>query len=141
MRDCSGSGNIQDNVIEGSFTVIDEAKKANERIQDWRGIQLTGPAQEALARAGMAVRFDDKDAPPPITVNQALVARRAEDNGNDLWSTFNRLQENLVKGGNRYRNATGRNLSTRPVKGIDSDTSLNRALWRLADEMRVLVTA
>jgi len=34
-----------------------------------------------------------------IDINQMLQIRRAEDAGNDLWSVFNRVQENLLQGG------------------------------------------
>jgi len=55
-----------------------------------------------------------------------------------LWSTFNRVQENLVKGGLTGRNANGRQQRTRPVQGIDQNVRLNRALWLLADGLRKL---
>ncbi len=56
----------------------------------------------------------------------------------DLWSVFNRTQENLTKGGLHGRSANGRRQQTRPVQGIDSDVRLNRALWMLADGLRQL---
>jgi hypothetical protein len=55
-----------------------------------------------------------------------------------LWSVFNRVQENLVKGGLSGRAANGRQQSTRPVQGIDQNVRLNRALWLLADGLRQL---
>lgn len=41
----------------------------------------------------------------------------------DPWMTFNRLQENLIKGGLRSRGANGSRQSTRAVQGIDTDSS------------------
>ena len=64
--------------------------------------------------------------------------RRFEDRRDDLWTTFNRLQENLVKGGLEGRSRNGRATRTRPVNGIDQNVKLNRALWVLAEEMRRL---
>ncbi|MFM9755269.1 DUF932 domain-containing protein, partial [Streptomyces turgidiscabies] len=60
------------------------------------------------------------------------------DRKNDLWAVFNRVQENLVKGGLNGRTANGRNQRTRPVQGIDQNLRLNRALWLLAEGMRQL---
>jgi hypothetical protein len=74
--------------------------------------------------------------PAPITENQILRPKRREDVSGDLWTTFNRVQEHLVKGGLRGRSATGRPTTTREVKGIDQGIKLNRALWILAEEMR-----
>ena len=62
----------------------------------------------------------------------------AEDRKSDLWSIFNRVQENLVKGGLTGRTANGRRQRTRPVQGIDQNLRLNRALWMLAEGMRQL---
>ncbi|MGG6549144.1 UNVERIFIED_CONTAM: DUF945 domain-containing protein, partial [Prevotella sp. 15_C9] len=69
---------------------------------------------------------------------QLLRPRRFDDRESDLWSTFNRVQENLVKGGLDGRTANGRRQRTRPVQGIDQNVRLNRALWLLAEGMREL---
>ena len=74
----------------------------------------------------------------PITEAQVLNARRFEDRSDDLWTTFNRVQENLTRGGLHGRSRSGRAMSTRPVTGIDQNVKLNRALWVLADAMRRL---
>lgn len=86
----------------------------------------------------LALRYDVTEAPAPITEDQLLRARRTEDNRPDLWTTFQRVQENVIKGGVRGRSATGRRMSTRGVTGIDQDLRLNRAMWVLAEEMRKL---
>ena len=86
----------------------------------------------------MALKYDDPDRPAPITESQILMPRRFEDRRPDLWSVFNRTQENLTKGGLSGRAANGRRQQTRPVQGIDTDIRLNRALWLLADGMRAL---
>lgn len=131
-------GNIVQDVIEGSFEVIERANRAVAAIEDWSAVQLAPPEQEAFARAALTLRFDGAAPVPP---QQILRARRAADEGADLWTTFNRVQEHLTKGGNRYHNANGRRMSTRPVTGIDSDNKLNRALWQLAEELRTLKAA
>lgn len=48
---------------------------------------------------------------------------------------YQRIQENLVKGGLYGRNAKGKRSHTRAVKGIDGDVKLNRALWVMAENM------
>ncbi len=74
----------------------------------------------------------------PITETQILRPRRYDDNRADLWTVFNRVQENLVKGGLSGRAANGRRQRTRAVQGIDQNVRLNRALWLLADGLRQL---
>ena len=51
---------------------------------------------------------------------------------------MNRLQENVLRGGQPGRTVQGRRMQTRPVGSIDRSVSLNRALWVLAEEMRRL---
>ena len=69
---------------------------------------------------------------------QLIEGRRPEDIGHCLWTTFQRVQENVIRGGQPGRSAQGRRLQTRPVGSIDRGVSLNRALWMLAEEMRKL---
>ena len=56
----------------------------------------------------------------------------------DLWTTFNRVQENMIKGGVPGRSARGRRMTTRGVAGVNENVKLNRALWTLADEFAKL---
>ena len=67
--------------------------------------------------------------------------RRFDDRRPDLWSVFNRTQENLVRGGLETRSANGRRMRTREVRGISENVQLNRALWTLANEMVKLKAA
>lgn len=103
-----------------------------------RAITLDDGESEVFARAALALKYDDPNKPAPVTESQILMPRRFEDRRPDLWSVFNRTQENLTKGGLHGRSSNGRRQSTRPVQGIDSDIRLNRALWLLADGMRAL---
>ena len=56
----------------------------------------------------------------------------------DLWTTFNRVQENLTRGGLQGRSAAVRRQSTRPIHGINQNVKINRAPWMLAEDMRQL---
>lgn len=71
-----------------------------------------------------------------MTKAQILTSRRYEDRKDDLWSVFNRCQENLSKGGLPGRSAQGKRSRTRAVNGIDGDIKLNRALWVMAEELQ-----
>jgi hypothetical protein len=131
-------GNIVQNVINGAFDVLDGFDLIREQKDGMRAVTLNRDEQHAFARSALALRYDPTDAetPAPVTDSQLLDARRFEDRRDDLWTVFNRVQENLTKGGLRGRSANGRAISTRPVNGIDQNVKLNRALWMLADAMR-----
>jgi hypothetical protein len=133
-------GNIVDNIIEGTFKVVDELDAVKDRIGAWKQLQLTAPEQDALAEAAATVRFNlQPGETAPVTAEQMLRARRYDDRGADLWRTFNRVQENTLRGGlhgvTRDAQNRRRNMTTRDVNGIDQSVSLNRALWTLAQRM------
>lgn len=141
-------GNILDNVIEGSYRLIEDSQRALGTVQNWTALQLTTGEQNAFAEAAHTLRFADAEGKvtTPITAAQLLQPRRHDDAGSDLWRTFNRVQENVIKGGLSaiQRDENGRQVrrvSTRQVKGIDQDIKLNRALWQLAERMQELKQA
>ncbi|MEG0281536.1 MAG: DUF932 domain-containing protein, partial [Morganella sp. (in: enterobacteria)] len=71
---------------------------------------------------------------------QILSARRWQDESSDLWITYQRIQENLIKGGLYGHNAKGGRTHTRAIKGIDGDVKLNRALWVMTENMLQLAS-
>jgi hypothetical protein len=130
----SGKQVIQE-VIDASFRVLDQAPKVAAQIGDWQGKELTQPQALAYATAALELR-DVTIKPEPARL---LDGRRSADGGNNLWHTFNRVQENMVRGGigTLHTNAQGRRSwrHTRAVKSVNEDTKLNRALWRLTEEL------
>lgn len=134
-------GDVVGKVIKGSFEVIDQSVRALGAAEAWAGISLTGAEQEAMADAARVIRFGDAEGnvETPIRAAQLLLPRRRDDAGNSLWLTFNRIQENTIRGGltGRGRNAAGArvNTTTREINGIDGNLKLNRALWQLGQRM------
>ncbi|MFA7278736.1 MAG: DUF932 domain-containing protein [Sterolibacterium sp.] len=150
MQRVAHKGDIVNQVIEGAFRIIEGNEQVQERVGHMSQLQLTSSEQNAFAEAAIELRFSAKDEDgnlkdAPISAGQANDIRRMADRGNDLWKTFNRVQENLIRGGVGYthQNEDGRrsNRATRPVQSIDGDTSLNRALWVLANKMAELKAA
>jgi hypothetical protein len=143
-------GNIQGEVIEGAFRVLDDFAAVNDATERMKALELQPDEERAFATAALALRYDKRgeldergqgseaQPPAPITAEQLIEARRPEDLGRSLWTTFQRVQENALRGGQPGRSAQGKRLHTRPVASIDRSVSLNRALWVLAEEMRRL---
>lgn len=132
-------GNVTDEVVGGAHTILDGFNLIREKRDDMRATTLTPQEQTILATSALSLRYDlDPSKPAPVTAEQINLCRRADDRGFDLWSTFNRLQENLVRGGLDARTPKGKRTRTREVVGIDSNMKLNRALWMLAAQMQKL---
>ncbi|GAB7454623.1 TPA: DUF932 domain-containing protein [Enterobacter asburiae] len=127
-------GNVVERVIEGAYEVLGIFDQVEEKREAMQSLLLPPPAQQALAKAALMYRFGEEHQ--PVTEAQALTPRRWQDEKNDLWTVFNRLQENLSKGGLVGRSAQGKRSRTRAVNGIDGDLKLNRALWVMAEELQ-----
>lgn len=137
-------GNIVDDVIEGAFTVVDTFAEIEEQREEMKALVLLPSEQSAFAEAALHTKYEPDPVTKafPITAAQLLTPRRWQDNERaDLWSTFNRVQENMIKGGIGSRNANGRRTRTREIAGIDQNVKVNRALWQLAERMRELKAA
>jgi hypothetical protein len=130
-------GDVIGEVIEGAFRVLKSFDETAQQREGMAATVLDEGEQIVFARAALTLRYDE-DKPAPVTERQLLAPRRMEDRAPDLWTTFNRVQENMIRGGLHGRNASGRATTTRAVTGIDQNIRLNRALWVLADELRRL---
>ncbi len=131
-------GDVTGHVIEGAYEVLGGFERVAESQEAMQAISLDSGEAEVFASAALTLKYDDPERPSPITESQILMPRRRDDRNSDLWSVFNRTQENLIKGGIPGRTATGNRQRTRAVAGIDQNIKLNRALWLLADGLRKL---
>ena len=131
-----------DAVIAGAERVLAQGPNVLATVRKWQNIELNAIEQDAFAKSAHVLRFGE-GTDTPFAPPQLLHARRAQEIGhNDLWSVFNRVQENSVRGGLTAigTTATGqqRRATTRQIKGIDQDVKLNKGLWRLAEEMATI---
>lgn len=126
-------GDVVGKVIEGAYEVLGVFDRVEEKRDAMQSLLLPPPARQALAKAAITYRFGEEHQ--PVTEAQILSSRRRQDESHDLWTTYQRIQENLMKGGLYGENTQGKRMHTRAVKGIDSDVKLNRALWVMAENM------
>ena len=131
-------GDVALNVVAAAHDILQGFQRVQDSRDAMRAVTLDEGEATVLARAALQLKYDDPAKPAPVTEAQVLAPRRWEDRSNDLWTTFNRLQENLLRGGLSGRAANGRRTTTRAVTGIDQGVALNRALWTLAEGMRAL---
>lgn len=131
-------GNVVEKVIEGTYEVLGIFDWVEEKRDAMQSLMLPPPAQVALAKAALTYRFGEEHQ--PVTETQLLAPRRWQDESGNLWTTYQRIQENLIKGGLYGRNAKGGRTHTRAIKGIDGDVKLNRALWVMAENMLQLAS-
>lgn len=126
-------GDVVGKVIEGAYEVLDTFEQVAEKRESMQSLLLSPAAQQAFAEAALTYRFGEEFQ--PVTREQILQPRRFEDKKEDLWTVYQRLQENLIKGGLSGRTIKGKRARTRAVNGIDGDIKLNKALWVMADTL------
>lgn len=138
-------------VIEAGDKVIDSVPQLAASIARFRAVTLNLDEQRAFAKAALVLRYPENET--PFEPQKLLIARRREDQNESLWHTFNRVQENMMRGGIHYSKPTGelginlrtgmqaplmRRNRTRAIQSVNENIKVNRALWTLADEMAKL---
>jgi Domain of unknown function (DUF932) len=128
-------GYNQEQVATAAHRIVERAPDVLAVIDAWKCKELTWEQQLRLANFASAVRFGSDT---PITAGALLTVRREQDAGNSLWKTFNRIQENALKGGLAYvkesRTRSGtRHMNTRPIRSIRGNADINRKLWSAAE--------
>ncbi|ABR80500.1 hypothetical protein KPN_pKPN4p07121 (plasmid) [Klebsiella pneumoniae subsp. pneumoniae MGH 78578] len=130
-------GDIVGRVIEGAYEVLGIFDKITEGVDVMKSIALTKEEQRLFGQAALTYRYEDENK-SPVSIEQIIHPRRYEDKKDDIWTTYQRVQENLIKGGLPGRTEKGKRTTTRPVKAIDGDVKLNKALWLIAEKFRTL---
>lgn len=137
----SGRDNTMEAILNATKDIANGLPQVGETVKRMEAtilpesVQLEFAANAAGLRWGSEVPNGGIDLQGQNRIAEKLLAnRRIEDKGSSLWKTFNRVQENLVKGGTRLAfTETGRRNSTRAVTGVDSSLTLNAGLWSLAE--------
>ena len=111
-------------------------------IDDWNTIDMTEQERGVFAMAAREL-VTGGDENLVVRPESLLLPRRWDDRKKtDLWTTFNTVQENVIRGGVRVVDTEKRRARrSRAVKSIDKDKSLNQALWVLTQKMAELKTA
>jgi len=123
---------FREQVIDVTCQVVSELPKVMDRIETYRQIQLPAPIVQKFAE--VVGGEDIRDLPEGIKPTELLRRRRIEDQGSDLWTVANVIQENAIQGGARgYKPGTFKRVKARPVKSVSEDLRINRAIWQITD--------
>jgi len=91
-----------------------------DEINEMKRKHLSIDDMKKFAFEAARLRFDDVNN---INIDELLQINRTEDEGNDVWTVFNRLQESL----------------THNVSNMKQDILLNQQLFALADQYALAV--
>ena len=125
-------GDTQDNDGDvGGFKKVSDATINNNSISD------IDVADNDVIEYGRIASQNHWGEDRKIDLDGLLKVRRKEDDGNELWKVFNRVQENMLKGGIITSKKVKDRIivnKTRPIKSVDTNVSLNKMLWGLTEE-------
>jgi hypothetical protein len=100
-----------------------------ESMNQFKNKQLSEEQKQKFALEALGLRFDTENK--TFNVQDFLTPTRKEDEGSDLWSVFNLVQEKLVNGMFDYR-STSKTRKARRIKNFQQDVALNTDLYKLA---------
>ena len=129
-HDRSARQSIQARVV----ALSDQWPRLAERVECCASTLLRRVEAEQLAQAALALRYGEHWREcSPIEPSALLTPRREDAVSDALWTVFNRLHENLFKGGLVGNSVEGRRTRTRAIQGVGEHLRLNRALWSLTE--------
>jgi len=114
-------------VQEASRKLVMNSSRIADKINTWQGINLDPKARQSFFADATRIRFG-KGTNSDL-IHEVSQSRRKADGSNDLWTTFNVAQENIMRGG--FRNGETRRM-VRPISNIQKDVNFNSELWDLA---------
>ncbi len=158
MQNDMGSYHVKHNgliadLLETTYEITQDFPKAFAQIEHMKStmmnpflqLEMAGKALEIIRPAKPALVIDNAtgEEVKPVVIDASLLlnAKREDDerleNGNrDLWTAFNVIQENVIKGGIAGQSAK-RKTKSRPIAAIQENIRVNRELWQLASSYAV----
>jgi hypothetical protein len=101
-------------------SVTNKTGKLLNEVSEMKHKGLSLEDMRKLALEAARLRYNDLD---DINIDDLLTVNRVEDESNDLWTVFNRIQENL----------------THDVSNMNEDIRLNKQLFSLANQYALAV--
>lgn len=86
-----------------------------------------------FAKSASIIKWGMGEVPVSLNFETLITPNRIEDAKNNLWTTFNVVQEKFVRGGVEYKTNKGRNTSLKGLKNIMTTNTMNTKLWELAE--------
>jgi hypothetical protein len=123
---------VVEDVMANIDRIVGDVGRVTDIIGEMSKTKLSEKQQLAFAEGALEFRFGNGNGRGSIDPAALLVPRRTEDNRADVWHVYNRVQENMMKGGIASTTAAGRNTMTKPITAVNSDLHINTGLWELA---------
>lgn len=127
----------RDNDVVSAINSIAAIKNTlMEKISKFESIILSPIEKESFAKSSIPLRFENH---LEINHQDLLLPHREEDFKDDLYTTLNIIQENLLRGNIQGVNRdSGRRFSSKEITSLKKDTTINKALWDMAEKIALI---
>jgi len=113
------------------FNFAKSSDKIMTQVDTYKSIKLNQTEKEQFANEAKIGIYGDTSK---INSSTLLTPRREDDFQNDLFTVFNVVQENVIKGGIEFQGEKRRS-KTKGIKSVVKDTKVNILLWGLMDQV------
>lgn len=128
---------IGNDVLENVFSAVNNIAKCMpdviENVSRYDAITVDRETTDRMLKKALAIRFTEPQREKMVTMPNLGTIRRNDDERPTLWNVFNRIQENVIKGGPRYvikdKYGHQRRSSMREVKAVADNVRINSQLW------------
>ena len=130
------------------YRTIEEASEqfstVVNHVDDMRNVNLTKVEKEEFAIKAISLRHPDKfidedgtiktdNLLSTVNIEDIYTPIRRVDKSNDLWTTFNVIQEKVINGNFDMFGDNNKIRKARPITYIERNLTYNRQLWELAE--------
>lgn len=124
----------RDNDVAAAVASITAIKpKLMEKISKLESITLNAFEKESFAQSAIPLRFEEH---LEVDHRDLLIPHREQDSKDDLYTVFNVIQENLLRGNvSGVNKESGRRFTSREITSISKDVTINQGLWDIAERI------
>ena len=114
--------------------IVEKLPLTVECMNKLKANELSENEQVKFAKEALATRLSENEISKYTSddIVELLNPTREEDNGNDMWSVYNVIQEKIVHGMFEVYGVNGKVRKARKIKNFRQDTKVNQELYQLA---------
>lgn len=113
-------------------TAVDRLPDLVGRINILSQKIMTKEEQFDFAQKAFQLRSTPERLLSQEDLEDMLTPRRKEDEGDSLWTVFNRIQEGVMRGGFMAVGSKGKLRKVKGIRNIQKDIQLNQSMWEMA---------
>ena len=140
-------GNIQEQLKESMIYMASNIDTIKAQVNAMKAYQLSFDESQKLIKNAVDYRLQNVSNLLSVDLSTVDKLRRDKDQGQDLYTVFNRIQESILRGGVEYKRESItfddngnkkhsiQDRTSRGIKGIKESIDTNKFLWNSALEL------